>query len=67
MKTPGKELFYMTKHHMEGMTTIMTLRADFTERDTRYRNLRASMEKAGLEAIIVGGSGGLVQSWNRVY
>ncbi len=48
----------MTKHHMEGMTTIMTLRADFTERDTRYRNLRASMEKAGLEAIIVGGSGG---------
>ena len=36
----------------------MNLRADLSERDIRYGKLRAAMDKAGLKAIIVGGSGG---------
>jgi len=36
----------------------MNLRADLAERDVRYDKLRASMAKAGFEAIIVAGSGG---------
>ena len=42
----------------------MANRADLTERDTRFRNVREGMEKAGLHALVVAGHG---SSFNRGY